>query len=80
MRISYVITGFFAAIVLAQPAAAAQKQPATNNANRGAVSSSQPRQPTDCHRDVLEHRINGVKIRHRHVGGNCQVRIVRQAS
>jgi len=34
----------------------------------------------DCHRDVRTHRINGVKIRHRHVGDNCQVREVRQVN
>ncbi|MBL8576714.1 MAG: hypothetical protein JNK47_05785 [Mesorhizobium sp.] len=34
----------------------------------------------DCHRDVRTHRINGVKIRHRHVGDSCQVREVRQVN
>lgn len=34
----------------------------------------------DCHRDVRTHRINGVKIRHRHVGDDCRVREVRQVN
>ncbi len=29
----------------------------------------------DCHRDVRTHRINGVLVRHRHVGPNCRVRV-----
>ena len=36
--------------------------------------------PVDCHRDVRTHRINGVLVRHRHVGDNCEVRVVRQSS
>jgi hypothetical protein len=32
----------------------------------------------DCHRDVRTHRINGIKIRHRHVGDDCRIREVRQ--
>ncbi len=34
----------------------------------------------DCHRDVRTHRIDGVMVRHRHVGENCEVRVVRQSS
>lgn len=34
----------------------------------------------DCHRDVRTHRINGAPVTHRHVGDNCSVRIVRQAT
>ena len=34
----------------------------------------------DCHRDVRTHRINGELVRHRHVGDNCEVRIVRQST
>jgi hypothetical protein len=34
----------------------------------------------DCHRDVRTHRINGEMVRHRHVGDNCEIRIVRQSS
>ncbi len=34
----------------------------------------------DCHRDVRTHWINGLKIRHRHVGDDCQVREVRQVN
>jgi hypothetical protein len=32
----------------------------------------------DCHRDVRVHRINGVLVRHRHVGPYCAVRVVRR--
>lgn len=34
----------------------------------------------DCHRDIRTHRINGVQVRHRHVGDDCEVRIVRQST
>lgn len=34
----------------------------------------------DCHRDVRTHRINGERVRHRHVGDNCEIRIVRQST
>ena len=34
----------------------------------------------DCHRDVRTHRIGGERVRHRHVGDNCEVRIVRQST
>ena len=37
-------------------------------------------QPVDCHRDVRVHRIAGIMLRHRHVGDDCQVREVRQAT
>ena len=42
--------------------------------------SRQPNRPVDCHRDVRTHRVNGVMLRHRHVGPNCQIREVRQSS
>lgn len=42
--------------------------------------SRQPRKLVDCHRDVRTHRINGVMLRHRHVGPNCEIREVRQSS
>ena len=32
----------------------------------------------DCHRDERTHWINGMKIRHRHVGDDCRVREVRK--
>lgn len=38
------------------------------------------RKPADCHRDVREHRIGGVMLRHRHVGDDCQVREVRRST
>ena len=31
-----------------------------------------------CHRNVQVHRHGGVRLRHRHVGPNCAVRIVRR--
>ncbi|WP_269930611.1 hypothetical protein [Aminobacter sp. HY435] len=40
----------------------------------------QSNRPVDCHRDVRTHRVNGVMLRHRHVGPNCQIREVRQSS
>jgi len=36
--------------------------------------------PVDCHRDIRTHRIGGIKVTHRHVGENCQVRIVRKST
>ena len=36
--------------------------------------------PADCHRDVRTHRINGVRIKHRHVGSDCSVREVRSGN
>lgn len=38
------------------------------------------RRIADCHRDVRTHRINGERVRHRHVGENCDVRIVRKST
>lgn len=34
----------------------------------------------DCHRDVRTHRLYGEKVRHRHVGDNCEVREVRRVN
>ena len=34
----------------------------------------------DCHRDIRTHWINGVKVRHRHVGDDCRVREVRTST
>lgn len=34
----------------------------------------------DCHRDVRTHRIYGARIKHRHVGPNCEVREVRTSN
>ncbi len=51
--------------------------------NRGrTMSADRPRRNADgidCHRDVRTHRIYGERVRHRHVGENCAVRVVRQA-
>ncbi|MDQ6436714.1 hypothetical protein RB623_21905 [Mesorhizobium sp. LHD-90] len=34
----------------------------------------------DCHRDVRLHRINGVRVWHRHVGPDCAVRVVQRSN
>jgi hypothetical protein len=48
------------------------------------VIVDQPRgrqgQPADCHRDVRTHRVGGVKLTHRHVGDDCQIREVRRST
>lgn len=79
MRLSILI---LAAILGAAPAARAD--------SIAPQSSSNPQQkfekrngrikPVDCHRDVRTHRIGGVKVTHRHVGDNCQIRQVRKAN
>lgn len=33
----------------------------------------------DCHRDVRTHRVDGVRLRHRHVGDDCRIREVRSS-
>ena len=45
-----------------------------------APRQNQRRQIVDCHRDVRTHRIDGVMLRHRHVGDDCRVREVRQVN
>ena len=40
----------------------------------------QQRENLDCHRDVRTHRINGQRVTHRHVGDDCQVRVVNRSS
>ena len=35
---------------------------------------------SDCHRDVRTHWINGARVTHRHVGDNCEVRIVHRST
>ncbi len=53
------------------------------SSSRGTTTSAdRPRRNADgidCHRDVRTHRIYGERVRHRHVGENCAVRVVRQA-
>ncbi len=53
------------------------------NSSRGTtMSADRPRRNADgvdCHRDVRTHRIRGEWVRHRHVGEDCAVRVVRQA-
>ncbi len=43
-----------------------------------AVSKAGHRRPADCHRSVRTHWINGVLLRHRHVGKDCAVREVKR--
>lgn len=38
------------------------------------------RPSADCHRDVRTHRVDGVMLRHRHVGDDCTIREVRSSS
>ncbi|XJO04464.1 hypothetical protein ACHMW7_12460 [Aminobacter sp. UC22_36] len=38
------------------------------------------RPSADCHRDVRTHRVDGVMLRHRHVGDDCRIREVRSSS
>lgn len=38
------------------------------------------RRSADCHRDVRTHRVDGIVLRHRHVGDDCRVREVRRAN
>ena len=38
------------------------------------------RPSADCHRDVRTHRVDGVVLRHRHVGDDCRIREVRSSS
>jgi hypothetical protein len=56
---------------------------ARGNSSRGTtMSADRPRRNADgvdCHRDVRTHRIRGEWVRHRHVGEDCAVRVVRQA-
>lgn len=43
------------------------------------VQRQAPRHDRDCHRDVRTHRIMGEMVTHRHVGSNCDVRIVNRS-
>lgn len=45
-----------------------------------ANASATQGKPVDCHRDVRTHRIDGTRIRHRHVGDGCAVREVRSGN
>lgn len=67
------------------PALSAQVQDVSSRRDREREerereSRSQRRTPVDCHRDVRTHRVDGVLIRHRHVGQNCAVREVRRGT
>ena len=42
--------------------------------------SNAPRRYADCHRDVRTHRVDGMMLRHRHVGNNCAIREARRNS
>lgn len=45
-----------------------------------ASSKSGRRDLSDCHRSIQTHRINGVMVKHRHVGPDCAIRIVGTSS
>ena len=86
----------FAALIVAVnamplPALDRQKQPVMEVQAQGGSSVRRPetednyrrdlrRRSVDCHRDVRTHRINGEFVRHRHVGENCDVRVVRRST
>ena len=55
------------------PPTSAKPDPASEFERR-----NERRKPSDCHRDVRRHRINGIMVLHRHVGDRCQVRVVRE--
>jgi hypothetical protein len=38
------------------------------------------RPSADCHRDARTHRVDGVMLRHRHVGDDCRIREIRSSS
>lgn len=43
--------------------------------------SFQDQQPRDCHRDARTHYVPGYgRVRHRHSGGDCRIRIIRRSS
>lgn len=67
----------------AATAANAGNLPSTAQPDRNAEKRQAWRQgwqSADCHRDVRTHRIDGVKLTHRHVGETCQVRVVRKVN
>lgn len=83
MRFSFVISAvvFAATTATAFPATLATqpKKPAPA-VNQPGPSGGPPRKFFDCHRDVRKHRINGVYLWHRHVGSNCEIRVVNRVN
>ena len=65
----------------AAAAAAASSQPSiSSEPDKNYEERFVSNKPADCHRDVRTHRIGGVKVTHRHVGDNCQVRPVQKVN
>lgn len=62
-------------IVLAAALSTAPQQPPQAAAQPDRVAQ---KRYYDCHRDVRTHRIGGVLVTHRHVGEDCQVRVVKK--
>lgn len=62
----------------ALPPPVAPHAPEAVNPVHDVTQQKKRRKPADCHRDVRTHRIDGVMIRHRHVGDDCAVREVRK--
>jgi hypothetical protein len=76
----FVVAMAFCLASMATASAENGPPPASGKHDKNQEDRSVRSKPADCHRDVRTHRINGVKITHRHVGDGCQVRTVRQAN
>jgi hypothetical protein len=69
------------ALTFSLAAAAASSQPSiSSEPDKNYEERFVSNKPADCHRDVRTHRIGGVKVTHRHVGDNCQVRPVQKVN
>ena len=45
------------------------------------VAAEAPGRPVDCHRDAREHFVPGYgRVYHRHVGPDCEIRVIRRSS
>ena len=80
MRLQFLILATATGVAVASMAAAGNNAPSTSNPTQKFETRHGKPRPVDCHRDVRTHRIGGVKVTHRHVGDNCQVRVVRQVN
>lgn len=67
-------------IALASAVLAASGLPAEGGKTTRPSDIEQRSHRRDCHRDVRTHRIGGVLVRHRHVGPNCEIRVVRKGN
>jgi hypothetical protein len=80
MRFQSMILAAAFAMAVINVAGAGNSAPSTSNPSQQSENRHSRPRPVDCHRDVRTHRIGGVKVTHRHVGDNCQVRQVRQVN